>query len=510
MVMLSLHVVLACIASVKATLSDESFLNTTYDYIIIGGGTSGLTVANRLTENGKRMPPFFHYSYIQLTNNIPQDTVLVLEYGPLNNDSGILIPSDTLLSSPSRYYNITSLPIAGLNNATRPVLAGALVGGGSAVNGMFFDRGSAADYDAWQELGNPGWNFSTLLPYFRKSVTFTPPTADVARKYKYTWDEKVAYGGKGEVQVSFPPYQFPGREYLWAAWDEMGIKRPVESGGGNAIGAIQAPSALDPVSRTRSYARTAHYNGVIGGRPNYILRTGWRVMEVVTRGEGKTLEAVGVNISKRGGDGSKFVVKARKEVIIAAGAVWTPWLLQRSGIGPSPLLSQASIPLKKHLPGVGANFQDHPIGGALWNWTSNAPSPMQNDLVTNTSFYASALAEYTSSRTGPLTVARGNQAAFLPLSIVAPDTYPSLLAAISTQDPVPPTNLLPRGNRRLPRPTARRRLAARFPLRRSLRIPLQQRPARIGGVDAPAEPWDNQYQYHASRCWACCRLPHLR
>jgi choline dehydrogenase-like flavoprotein len=302
---------------------------------------------------------------------------------------------------------------------------------------MFFDRGSASDYDAWQDLGNPGWNFSTLLPYFRKSVTFTPPSREVAERLNYTWDENVGYGGKGEVQVSFPPYQFPGREFLWAAWKEMRIKTPVEAAGGDAIGAIQAPSALDPVSRTRSYARTAHYDGVIAGRPNYILRTGWRVMEVVTKGEGKELEAVGVSISKRGGDGSKVVVKARKEVVIAAGAVWTPWLLQRSGIGPKEVLEKAGIPVKKHLPGVGANFQDHPIGGAIWNWTTNSPSPIQNDLVTNTSFYSSSLQEYTSSQTGPLTVARGNQAAFLPLKTVLPDKWRDLISTIATQDPTP-------------------------------------------------------------------------
>jgi choline dehydrogenase-like flavoprotein len=301
---------------------------------------------------------------------------------------------------------------------------------------MFFDRGSASDYNAWEALGNPGWNFKSLLPYFRKSVTFTPPSPNVTAKLGYTWDESAAYGGKGEVQVSFPPYQFPGQEYVWNGWRELGIPTPKEAGAGEAIGAIRAPSALDPVKRTRSYARTAHYEPFVN-RSNYKLVTGYRVTEVVLEGgNGTELRAVGVNVVKRGG-GEKVVVKARKEVIVAAGAVWTPWVLQRSGIGPRSVLEKAGIEVRKHLPGVGANFQDHPIGGGLWNWTQNAPSPMQNDLVTNATFYEEAKKEYEQFRTGPLTVARGNQAAFLPLKIVAAEKWKGLVDAIAAQDATP-------------------------------------------------------------------------
>lgn len=298
---------------------------------------------------------------------------------------------------------------------------------------MFFDRGSASDYDAWETLGNGAqWNFEGLLPYFRKSVTFTPPTQSV--NVNYTWDEAVAYGGKGEVQVSFPPYQFPGQEYVWAAWSELGIKKPKEAAGGEAIGAIQAPSALDPVSRTRSYARTAHYDPFVY-RTNYELLTGWRITEVVLGGNGTDLAAIGVNAVKRGGGDEKVLVKARKEVIVAAGAVWTPWLLQRSGIGPKSVLDKAGITVKKNLPGVGANFQDHPIGGGFWNWTKNAPSPVQGDLLTNKTLYAEAEKEYAASRAGPLSVARGNQAAFLPLKVVAAEKWKGLVESIAGQDP---------------------------------------------------------------------------
>ncbi|KAI4624778.1 uncharacterized protein J4E87_005257 [Alternaria ethzedia] len=341
-------------------------LNQTYDYIIVGGGTSGLTVANRLTENGKH-------------------TVLVIEYGNLVNDPSILVPANTLsfAPTPERYFNFTPVPNPGLNNDTTSPLAAAIVGGSSAVNGMFFDRGSEADYDAWEALGNKGWGFKDLLPYFKKSVTFTPPSEDVADKYNYTWDVEAAYGGHGEIQVSFPPYQFPGQNRLWDAWKEIGVEKPKEAAAGNAIGSIMAPSMVK-----------------VGGT-------------------------------------EKSVVKARKEVIVAAGAIWTPWLLQRSGVGPKSVLEGAGIAVKKHLPGVGANFQDHPFGGSVWNWTTNPYFPTAGALATNQTFYAEAEKEYTQSREGPLTTSRGNQAAFLPLKTVDPEGWQALVDAVAAQDPTP-------------------------------------------------------------------------
>jgi choline dehydrogenase-like flavoprotein len=326
------------------------------------------------------------------------------------------------------------VPNPGLNNHTRNPLAAAIVGGGSAVNGMFFDRGSAADYDAWEALGNKGWGFKDVLPYFKKSVTFTPPSGEVAERYNYTWDTEAAYGGNGEIQVSFPPYQFPGQDRLWDAWREIGVAKPKEAAAGDAIGAVMAPSALDPVTRTRSYARTAHYEPY-AQRMNYHLLTGYQATEILFKEDGE-LEAEGVSMVKVGGT-EKSIVKARKEVIVAAGAIWTPWLLQRSGVGPESVLEGAGIAVKKHLPGVGANFQDHPFGGSVWNWTTNPYFPTSGALATNQTFYAEAEKEYIQSRKGPLTTSRGSQAAFLPLKTVDPEGWQSLVDAVAAQDPTP-------------------------------------------------------------------------
>jgi len=179
---------------------DISELDVSYDYIIAGGGTSGLTVADRLTAA------------------FPSRSVLVVEYGDLVNSSVILTPAVTV-SDPQYQYQIVSQQESGLNNRRFPVTVGKIVGGCSAINAQMFDRGSAADYDDWgdisgEEYRNAGWTWKGLLPYFKKSTTFTPPSASDAQKYEYTWDEKAAWGGNGAIQAVYPPFQWPSESTL--------------------------------------------------------------------------------------------------------------------------------------------------------------------------------------------------------------------------------------------------------------------------------------------------------
>ncbi|KAI8176364.1 hypothetical protein K4K54_004180 [Colletotrichum sp. SAR 10_86] len=159
-----------------------------YDYIVIGGGTSGLVVANRLSEN-------------------PTKTVLVVEYGDFPNTINVTVPYFTTYDQSARLYNVTSVPQVHLGNRTSRLRIGATVGGGSSVNGMAWDRGSVADYDAWEALGNPGWGWNNMLKYFRKSSTFAPPSQEYVDKYGYDWNRD-AYGN-GPIQVGFPSWQWP-------------------------------------------------------------------------------------------------------------------------------------------------------------------------------------------------------------------------------------------------------------------------------------------------------------
>lgn len=325
-----------------------------YDYIIAGGGTSGLTVADRLTSA------------------FPHRSVLVVEHGDLINSSVLLMPATTV---PNRDYSfdITSLPEPGLNNRSFAVTVGKVVGGCSAINAQMFDRGSAADYDAWGDVtgyAGEGWNWQGLLPYFKKSVTFTNPSSSVAERYGYSWDAQTAYGGKGGIQASYPPFQWPSEKLVRTAWTELGVPQQKEGAGGDAYGVFWFPSSQDPKTQTRSYARTGHFDGV-ANRSNYHLLVGHKVTEVIL-GESKDgdrqYEARGVKIQATiGKNASTIEVTSDQEVVLAAGAIHTPGVLQRSGIGPKNVLEAAGITTKVELPGVGQNFQDHALGNLFWN-----------------------------------------------------------------------------------------------------------------------------------------------
>lgn len=391
--------------------------DSTYDFIIVGGGTSGLVVANRLTED-------------------PSVSVLVVEYGYLDNNGSVLIPYNANFNNFRDLYNITSTPLKYLNNEPYPLLAAATVGGGSVVNGMFFDRASALDYDAWEALGNPGWGWKGLLPYFIKSTNFTPPSPEVAAKYKYTWDLST-WGSVGPVHASLPPFQWPGLQtYIEAFRDlDRGIEYPQDGSDGSGVGVFWVPSSQDPTTQTRSDAKTGYYDPV-ANRTNLHLITATKVNKILF--QNKT--AIGIQMTSRQ-DNTTFSAHARKEVILAAGPVFSPNVLHLSGIGPKTMLQEAGIEVIYDLPGVGFNLQDHATAYLSWNLTKSPFYPTLQDLMTNTTLDALAREEYFTNRTGPYTLAHGSIAAFLSLSSLLTTNITSLLSTFASQNST--TNLPP-------------------------------------------------------------------
>jgi len=137
-----------------------------YDYIVVGGGQSGLVIANRLSEDSGSKSALL--PIIVLSNISCLESVLVVEYGYFDDNPAQVEPSSATQYKTSNLFNQTSVALPAIGNKTPSVYAASVVGGGSTVNGMLFDRGSAEDYDAWERFGNTGWNFATLLPYFKK------------------------------------------------------------------------------------------------------------------------------------------------------------------------------------------------------------------------------------------------------------------------------------------------------------------------------------------------------
>ena len=340
--------------------------------------------------------------------------MLVVENGAINTSPQTQIPRGVFnFQGIAELWNVTSAPEEHLGGATFRVAMASVVGGGSVVNGMFADRGSKADYDAWEALGNEGWGWDGLLPYFQKSTNFTPPLADLAEEFGMASDPE-AYGN-GPLQVGFPSVAYPDLRNITEALNEYGVVTSDGPASGDALGLLWIPSTLDTSTGTRCHARVAYFDPV-EERPNLHLVTGEQVLEVLF--EPSTLVATGVRMVSRE-DGTAREAYAEKEVILAAGAISTPKLLQLSGIGPQTVLEDAGVETKRDLVGVGANFQDHPVAFTAWNFSGLA-FPNSNSLFTNATYNETAWEEYVTNHTGPYTVAMGNSAIFLPLSQISP------------------------------------------------------------------------------------------
>ncbi|KAJ3505003.1 hypothetical protein NLJ89_g7642 [Agrocybe chaxingu] len=360
----------------RARQIDPGQLGGAYDYIVVGGGQSGLVIANRLSEDTER-------------------SILVIEYGYFNNNPRQLDPPTTPTSQQPR------------------VLAASVVGGGSVVNGMLLDRAAADDYDMWEKLGNPGWGWDGLLPYFKKATTLNPPRPDLAAEFNITYDINRAYGN-GPIQGTFPDFLWPGLKIQWDAWKDLGVQIHAEGAAGDAYGAYWSPSATDTEYR-RSYARNRYYDPV-SNRPNLHLLIGHRVNEVLFDAHRR---AEAVTIQERGSfTGSPTItVKATQEIILCSGWLHTPQILHRSGIGPGALLRQAGIKVLVDLPGVGSNHQEHPYFFGQFSYQTDV-TPNPTTLATNETFRKWA-DELWQQRKGPRSIGLGNSLATLPLSVLS-------------------------------------------------------------------------------------------
>ncbi|OAL46690.1 alcohol oxidase [Pyrenochaeta sp. DS3sAY3a] len=379
----------------------------TYDYVIVGGGVTGLVVANRLSEDKKK-------------------SVLVIEAGRADDNPNIRLPfaASFALNLTLFWPDYVSEPEVALGNKTWGVRVAQVVGGGSIVNGMVYDRGSAADYDAWEELGNDGWGWEGLYPFFKKGTEFIAPPKETVKEFGITWDPK-AYGN-GPLKIGISDFQYPDVKDYFKAFKGAGSHMPLDGNNGEAYGASWFPNTMNPKTGERSHARNSYYDPV-SQRSNLKILTETEATELIFD-SGKKLSIKGVQVKdKKSGKTSTFY--AKKEVVLAAGAVNTPKLLQLSGIGPKSVLDAAGIKIKLAHDGVGANFQDHPYTNLVYN-ISNMSFPNPGTLSSNATFNASAWEQYRTSKTGPLTQARGNSLAFIPLPQVDPKNYRSLARQI--------------------------------------------------------------------------------
>jgi len=253
-----------------------------------------------------------------------------------------------------------------------------------------------------------------------------PPSPGAAKEWNMTWNPSVY--DNGPVHITIPDFQYPDVAYFRNAWNsESGVDLQTDISAGSGPGIYWSPSTIDRRDETRASARKEYYDPVYSKRPNLHLLTGQTVIEILFQ----NLTASGVRMVSSANNCTSESF-AKKEIILAAGAVKTPQLLQVSGIGPKDVLKSAGIEVKKDVPAVGANFQDNPIVSMMFNITS--PSfPNPNTISTNETYNATVWNEYSVNRTGPIAAGRNSFGAFLSFPQLSNSTA-SIAAKLTAQN----------------------------------------------------------------------------
>jgi choline dehydrogenase len=290
-----------------------------FDYVIIGAGSAGCVLADRLTEDGKR-------------------SAVVLEYG--GSDRSIFVQMPSALSIPmgmSRYdWRYYTEPEPGLDGRRLHTPRGKVLGGSSSINGLVYIRGNAQDYERWQSEGATGWNYAAVLPYFRRAET----RAEGGDAYR---------GDTGPLQTRYGTLSNPLHAAWLAATTQAGYPQTQDVNGHQQEGFGRFDMTVG--SGRRCSAANAYLRPAMR-RPNLAVRTHALATRILFDGE----RAIGVEY--RQGDAIR-TVRARREVIVSAGSINSPKLLKLSGIGPAAELRKHGIAVLSDLPGVGENLQDH-------------------------------------------------------------------------------------------------------------------------------------------------------
>ena len=294
-----------------------------FDYIIVGAGTAGCVLANRLSKD-------------------PSKSVLLLEAGKKDNYFWIDIPVGYLytIGNPRTDWCFETEPEPGLNGRSIGYARGKVLGGCSSINAMIYMRGQQSDYDHWAKLGNEGWGWSDILPIFRRSEDYQHGADDF-------------HGVGGELRVEERRVNWEILDVWREAAQECGIPKIDEFNRGDNFG--NAYFQMNQRSGKR-WSATRAFLDDIRQRPNLTVLTEATVEALTLEQNDSGLAATGVQVLH---GGQRRQITARNEVLLAAGAIASPQLLQLSGIGTADALKAHDIPIKHALNGVGQNLQDH-------------------------------------------------------------------------------------------------------------------------------------------------------
>ena len=299
----------------------------TYDYIVVGAGSAGAAVANRLSAD--------------LRNK-----VLLLEAGRASHPwSFIPIGMARLISNPAANWLYSSEPEASTNGRRLPVPRGKLLGGSSSINGMVFVRGQAQDFDTWAQMGNRGWSYNDVLPIFKRMESYAGEGNDAFR------------GREGPLRVTNPEPRDPLFATIIKAAGQVGIRHNPDYNGASQEGIAMSQATI---ARGRRMSTARCYLDPVRNRGNLHIETEALTERMLL--DGKRCTGVRYSVA-----GEVREARAGRTVVVSAGAFNSPQLLELSGIGQPERLRNLGIEVRHELPGVGENLRDHYVPRTRWS-----------------------------------------------------------------------------------------------------------------------------------------------